>query len=749
MTRRLELQEDSSRARGDADAAGALNRLQTIFDGASVGIVHIDADGHALDSNAEAQALLGYTREEMLELAFGDVVHPDQQEAQLARHAELVTGRCSAYEPEKRYICARTAAELWAFTRTTAVAAEPGERPTAVVVIQDITERKRDRAGAAAQLGPPRPDRRDPARHRRGGRRPDRRHEPHRRARDGADRLARRDGQPGRGRRALSPARAAWRPSWLHRNAGRWPDSIVRHAIDARDTLLIRDTLSDPRINRKMQARVGDFSLICVPLFAGDEPVAALNVMSRDSDRPARRGGAPDARAARRRAVGRRQPRGGVRGQAPTRSARSHGSRRRSRARVAGMLLADPRGRIVETNAAFQEMLGYDAEALRGREVCGPRRRPRTSDDSCATLTGMAERGDRAGARSSTASCAATARSCGSNSRSRSCARRERRRVVHDRVVQDVTQRRKAEAGAARAVRAQRVPGAPRRAHRPRQPHALPRPHRARDPHRAAHGKQLAVARHGPRPLQGDQRLARPRGGRRAADRGRPAPRGTRCASPTRSPGSAATSSACCSPASTCPPTSLRVDRADAGGDRPSRSTVAGPAARRSRARSASRSSPSDGDDVETLAAARRRRDVPREGGERRLGVLRRGDRDAHDPGRLTLVGELRARARAARAGAATTSRRRSWPTARCARSRRSLRWNHPVRGLVQPDDFIPLAQQTGLIKPLTLLRDRRGAAPVRARGSRTAGRCRSRSTCRRATCSTSSSRPGRRAARR
>jgi diguanylate cyclase (GGDEF)-like protein/PAS domain S-box-containing protein len=31
------------------------------------------------------------------------------------------------------------------------------------------------------------------------------------------------------------------------------------------------------------------------------------------------------------------------------------------------------------------------------------------------------------------------------------------------------------------------------------------------------------------------------------------------------------------------------------------------------------------------------------------------------------------------------------------------LRWNHPVRGLVPPDEFIPMAQQTSLIKPLTL----------------------------------------------
>jgi diguanylate cyclase (GGDEF)-like protein/PAS domain S-box-containing protein len=31
------------------------------------------------------------------------------------------------------------------------------------------------------------------------------------------------------------------------------------------------------------------------------------------------------------------------------------------------------------------------------------------------------------------------------------------------------------------------------------------------------------------------------------------------------------------------------------------------------------------------------------------------------------------------------------------------LRWRHPERGLVPPDEFIPMAQQTGLIKPLTL----------------------------------------------
>src|SRR5262249_5421068 len=30
------------------------------------------------------------------------------------------------------------------------------------------------------------------------------------------------------------------------------------------------------------------------------------------------------------------------------------------------------------------------------------------------------------------------------------------------------------------------------------------------------------------------------------------------------------------------------------------------------------------------------------------------------------------------------------------------MRWNHPQRGMMQPDHFIPLAEQTGVIKSLT-----------------------------------------------
>jgi diguanylate cyclase (GGDEF)-like protein/PAS domain S-box-containing protein len=75
---------------------------------------------------------------------------------------------------------------------------------------------------------------------------------------------------------------------------------------------------------------------------------------------------------------------------------------------------------------------------------------------------------------------------------------------------------------------------------------------------------------------------------------------------------------------------------------------------------------------------------------------------DHHDPTRLTLVGELR-RAIEERELVLHFQPKASLASGEVRSVEALLRWNHPTRGLVFPDQFIPLAQQTGLIKPLTL----------------------------------------------
>jgi EAL domain-containing protein (putative c-di-GMP-specific phosphodiesterase class I) len=75
---------------------------------------------------------------------------------------------------------------------------------------------------------------------------------------------------------------------------------------------------------------------------------------------------------------------------------------------------------------------------------------------------------------------------------------------------------------------------------------------------------------------------------------------------------------------------------------------------------------------------------------------------DSYDPTRLRLVGELH------RALEQHELVLYYQPKVRLADGELDslealARWNHPRLGLVPPDDFIPLAEQTGLIKPLTL----------------------------------------------
>ena len=110
---------------------------------------------------------------------------------------------------------------------------------------------------------------------------------------------------------------------------------------------------------------------------------------------------------------------------------------------------------------------------------------------------------------------------------------------------------------------------------------------------------------------------------------------------------------------------------------------------------------PDDGGDVDTLL---QRADVAMYNAkEENSGfAFYAADRAAQDPARVTLVAELR-RALEERELTLFYQPKALLDNGEVHSVEALLRWRHPVRGLVPPDDFIPLAQGTGLIKPLTL----------------------------------------------
>ena len=74
---------------------------------------------------------------------------------------------------------------------------------------------------------------------------------------------------------------------------------------------------------------------------------------------------------------------------------------------------------------------------------------------------------------------------------------------------------------------------------------------------------------------------------------------------------------------------------------------------------------------------------------------------DGNSVQRLALAGDLRT-ALEREESSCTTSRRSTCAPTRSSGAEVLLRWAHPVHGWLPPDEFIPLAEHTGLIVPLT-----------------------------------------------
>jgi len=110
---------------------------------------------------------------------------------------------------------------------------------------------------------------------------------------------------------------------------------------------------------------------------------------------------------------------------------------------------------------------------------------------------------------------------------------------------------------------------------------------------------------------------------------------------------------------------------------------------------------PDHGEDADTLM---RRADIAMYAAKRANGgfAFYQSEHDYHTPDRLLLVGELR-RAIESNHLVVHYQPKASFVTGRVAHVEALVRWRHPQRGLVPPDQFIPLAEQTGLIRPLFL----------------------------------------------
>ena len=124
-----------------AEARLAAEKFAGAFTSAALGMALVSLEGRWLDVNDALCRILGYPREELLQVDFQRLTYPADLQNDLALVQDLLAGRCSYYHLEKRYLD-RDGNIIWARLSVSLVRNERGEPLHFVSQIQDITAQR-------------------------------------------------------------------------------------------------------------------------------------------------------------------------------------------------------------------------------------------------------------------------------------------------------------------------------------------------------------------------------------------------------------------------------------------------------------------------------------------------------------------------------------------------------------------------------------------------------------------------------
>jgi diguanylate cyclase (GGDEF)-like protein/PAS domain S-box-containing protein len=117
-------------------------RFRASFEQAAVGMALVAPDGQFTRVNQKLCNILGYSQDELLNLRFQQITHPDELQTNLGLQNDLLSGKIDTYAMEKRLL-RKDGVAVWT-NRTISLRRNANGAPHyAIAVIEDISDRKR------------------------------------------------------------------------------------------------------------------------------------------------------------------------------------------------------------------------------------------------------------------------------------------------------------------------------------------------------------------------------------------------------------------------------------------------------------------------------------------------------------------------------------------------------------------------------------------------------------------------------
>ena len=131
----------TERKRAEKALRESQQRLQATYERAPIGITEALPEGKYVGANEEFCRLLGYTKDEVLQLDIEDVTHKEDYPVEVEIYRQLIAGKIPFYRIEKRFV-RKDGTTLWAEMLRSIVRAPDGSPLYTIGALRDITQQK-------------------------------------------------------------------------------------------------------------------------------------------------------------------------------------------------------------------------------------------------------------------------------------------------------------------------------------------------------------------------------------------------------------------------------------------------------------------------------------------------------------------------------------------------------------------------------------------------------------------------------